>query len=65
MNDSLNDPLSGASNKIDQRRLIVPVAIFTFGLVLGLGIWLWPTDPDGPPDREETEEMMREIGYVQ
>jgi hypothetical protein len=26
---------------------------------------LWPTDPDGPPDREETEEMMREIGYVQ
>ena len=73
MNDSLNtelkkdlnEALGGASQRTNQRRLIVPVVIFTFGLVVGLGIWLWPTDADAPPDREETEEMMREIGYVQ
>ena len=40
------------------------IAIAAVGL--GAGRWLTPPQPiDAPPDRDETEEMMREIGYVQ
>ena len=44
--------------------LLAAVALLAAGM--GLGWWLTqPTPPEAPPDRAETEEMMREIGYVQ
>jgi len=44
--------------------LLAVAALLAAGL--GLGWWLSQAPaPEAPPDRAETEEMMREIGYVQ
>ena len=47
---------------IDRRHLLIA------GSAAGLGLGWWQCQapsPEAPPDRAETEEMMREIGYLQ
>jgi hypothetical protein len=49
-----------------RRRPLLLAAAALLAAGLGLGWWLSQAPaPEAPPDRAETEEMMREIGYVQ
>lgn len=49
-----------------RRRALLLAAVPLLAAGLGLGWWLGRAPaPEAPPDRAETEEMMREIGYVQ
>ncbi len=49
-----------------RRRPLLLAAVALLAAGLGLG-WWWTRAPEAEalPDRAETEEMMREIGYVQ